>query len=90
MQRRRGWQQILVVEDDPLVLAQTAAMLEDLGYSVIRAASGEEAFVVLRSDNAVDLLLTDYLMLGMTGIQLAGIAGTEKPSLPILLKSAFC
>ena len=51
----------MVVDDDSLVLSNTAAMLDDLGHEVIEATSGEQALRVLRRSGAVDLLITDQI-----------------------------
>ncbi len=81
---------ILLVDDDPLVVAGTTGMLEELGHAVIRAvASGEEALAVLRRDGDFDLLLTDHMMPGMSGMQLAEQARALHPALPVLLASGF-
>jgi PAS domain S-box-containing protein len=81
---------ILLVDDDPLVLAGTAAMLEELGHdSVHIVASGQDALAVLQRDGAFDLLLTDQMMPGMSGTQLAAQARALQPNLPILLASGF-
>ncbi len=81
---------ILLVDDDPLVLAGTAAMLEELGHDAVRiAASGEGALSVLEHEGAFDLLLTDHMMPGMSGMQLAARARALHPTLPILLASGF-
>ncbi len=65
-------------------------MLEELGHVTVHAAtSGEAALAVLRRDGNFDLLLTDHLMPGMTGLQLATAARALHPSLPILLASGF-
>jgi len=60
---------VLVVDDDPLVLSNTGAMLEDLGHSVTTAASADAALGELRT-RRFDLLLTDHAMPRMTGAQL--------------------
>jgi CheY-like chemotaxis protein len=81
---------ILLVDDDTLVVASTTGMLEELGHDVIgTAASGEEALAVLRQDANFDLLLTDHMMPGMSGLQLAAQAHALHPSLPIVLASGF-
>jgi PAS domain S-box-containing protein len=61
---------ILVVDDDELVLINTVAMLEDLGHSVLAANSGQEALAALAEHPNLDLVLTDYAMPRMTGLQL--------------------
>ena len=64
-------------------------MLADLGHATIRAASGAEALQAIRQHAAFDLLLTDYLMPGMTGVELARIARITQPSLPVLLMTGY-
>jgi len=80
---------ILVVDDDALVLANTAAMLEDLGHHVIEVSSGSEALNILASGRSVDLVLTDQAMPGLTGTQLAERIKVEKPDMPIILATGF-
>jgi CheY-like chemotaxis protein len=80
---------ILVVDDDDLVLSNTAEMLEDMGHTVLQAASGREALTLLRSTPGVDLLLTDHAMPEMTGSQLAAVVRIEQPELPIILASGY-
>lgn len=78
---------VLVVDDDPLVLMNTAAMLEDLGHEVVEAISGEQALRVLRRGNGIDLLITDHVMPGMMGAELVAAIRSERPDLPIILAS---
>lgn len=78
---------VLLVEDDPLVMATTAAMLEDLGHTVVEAASGEAALAALRRDDTIDLIVTDHAMPAMTGLELAERIRVDWPTLPILLAS---
>jgi PAS domain S-box-containing protein len=81
---------ILLVDDDPLVLAGTLAMLEELGHDAVHiAASGAEALAVLDRDGGFDLLLTDHMMPGLSGMQLAARARALHPDLPVLLASGF-
>jgi len=80
---------VLVVDDDLLVLENTAAMLEDLGHTVVEARSGEEALALLRRTRTVDLVVTDYAMPGMTGLQLASAVAAERPGTVILLSTGY-
>ncbi|WP_407292565.1 MHYT domain-containing protein [Stutzerimonas zhaodongensis] len=80
---------ILAVDDDPLVLANTTALLEDLGHRVSAVDSGEAALGALRQNPVFDILITDQMMPGMTGTQLAAIVKAEHPSVPILLVSGY-
>jgi CheY-like chemotaxis protein len=79
---------ILAVDDDSLVLVNTAAMLEDLGHEVVVAASAAEALAILRG-RRVDLVITDHAMPQMTGQQLAEQLKVMRPGLPVVLASGF-
>lgn len=80
---------ILAVDDDPLVLMNTTAMLEDLGHTVIDAMSGTEALEKLEGAGRVDLVITDHAMPSMTGSQLAQQIRGRWPTLPIVLATGY-
>ena len=80
---------VLVVDDDSLVLMNTAAMLDDLGHEVIEATSGEQALRALRRSQGADLVITDQLMPGMTGTQLIAAIRSEWPHLPVILATGY-
>jgi PAS domain S-box-containing protein len=80
---------ILVVDDDPLVLTNTAMMLEDLGHHVLEASSGDQALRILRREPSVEMLITDQVMPGMSGMELIAAARGEFPALPMLLATGF-
>ncbi|NWD40724.1 hybrid sensor histidine kinase/response regulator [Pseudomonas yamanorum] len=81
--------EILLVDDDPLVLISTGAMLEDLGHHVVAAADGHAALAFLAQGTRFDLVITDMAMPDMTGIELAGNIEALYPKLPIILSSGF-
>ena len=80
---------ILLVDDEDVVRAATAEMLEDVGYTVVQADSGPAALAVLRNAQSIDLLITDYLMPGMNGVELIRNARNVAPSLPALIISGY-
>jgi two-component system, cell cycle sensor histidine kinase and response regulator CckA len=81
---------VLLVEDDPVVRLTAKAMLERLGHHAVDCASGQEALEVLKSPQALDLLLTDMVMPGgLNGRQLALQTRNLRPGLPILLASGW-
>jgi PAS domain S-box-containing protein len=80
---------ILVVDDDNLVLTNTAAMLEDLGHEVLEATSGEQALRLLRRSGAIDLVITDHVMPGMKGSQLVQAIKSEWPETPTILATGY-
>ena len=80
---------ILVVEDDDKVKLATAALLNELGYTVITAGSPREALEVLERDTSVTLLLTDIVMPDMTGRELAERAVALRPGLAVLYTTGY-
>ena len=80
---------VLVVDDDPLVVASTAAMLEDVGHVVSEALSGVHALDLLRLGTKVDVVVTDHAMPGMTGSELARQIRQHWPELPIILATGY-
>lgn len=80
---------ILLVDDDPLVLISTGAMLEDLGHRVTPAAGGQAALACLTQGERFDLVITDMAMPEMNGVELANTLEQLFPALPIILSSGF-
>jgi len=80
---------VLLVEDDARVRASTSAALLELGYTVIEAAGGEEALRKLGENTAVALMLTDIVMPGMNGRQLAEQARKHSRSLKVVFMTGF-
>jgi PAS domain S-box-containing protein len=80
---------IVAVDDDPLVLMNTTAMLEDLGHTVIDALSGREALDKLSNAPLVDLVITDHAMPAMTGSQLAQEIRARWPLVPVVLATGY-
>jgi PAS domain S-box-containing protein len=88
-QQTRRTAVILFVDDDPLIALSTTEMLEDLGHRVIGANSGRDALDIVRSEQPIDLMMTDHVMPGMTGIELAVASRKLRPSMPILLATGY-
>jgi PAS domain S-box-containing protein len=80
---------ILTVDDDPLVALNTSALLEELGHKVYSASSGMRALEILCREESIDLLITDQVMPGMTGAELASKIRAEKPELPVILATGY-
>lgn len=80
---------ILLVDDDAQVRHSTSAMLSELGYEHIEAANGQEAIQQLHDGDGIDLLLTDYAMPGMTGMELCKQSLAIKPELRIVLMTGY-
>ena len=79
----------LLVDDEALVRVSTADMLTELGYVVTEAESAFEALDLLEAGETFDLVVTDDLMPGMTGAELARRVAAQRPGLPLLIVSGF-
>jgi CheY-like chemotaxis protein len=80
---------VLLVEDDPIVRAHIHALLRELGCEVTQASRAEEALARLAGGQRFDLLFTDVVMPGMSGIELVRRARAMRPGLRILLSSGY-
>jgi CheY-like chemotaxis protein len=87
---RGGRQTVLVVDDDPLVLDATCAIVEELGYAAVAAHGGEEALSIVRRDRSVIVLFTDIMMPGMDGWHLGRCAKEIRPELSVIYTTGFC
>jgi CheY-like chemotaxis protein len=77
---------ILCVDDEHNPLTLRKLVLQKAGYEVLTASSGKEALELLKS-RQVDLVLSDHLMPGMHGTELAQRLKAEHPKLPVILIS---
>ncbi|MGH7012912.1 MAG: response regulator [Stellaceae bacterium] len=80
---------ILVVDDDSLVAESTVSMLEHLGHRATVTSSGTIALEMLRAEPQIDLVITDQVMPGMTGLELARRMRQIRPELPIILATGY-
>ncbi|HKU60154.1 MAG TPA: ATP-binding protein [Gemmatimonadales bacterium] len=85
-----GQETVLLVEDDPTVRSVTSRILRELGYTVLEAGSAAEARSVAASaEGRVDLLLTDVVMPGGSGRDLAEAMTQTHPGLPVVFMSGY-
>ncbi len=80
---------VLAVDDDTLVLMNTAALLDDLGYDVIEAHSGQEALEAIAENPDINLVITDHAMPKMTGLQLIEALRQQRPDLPVIIATGY-
>jgi CheY-like chemotaxis protein len=85
----RSGETILVVEDEDNVRSVIVAVLQDMGYRYIEAADALAALSVLDAGTPIDLLVTDVGLPGMNGRQLAEIATSRRPGLPVLFVTGY-
>jgi PAS domain S-box-containing protein len=79
----------LVVDDEDVVRASTADMLAELGYDIVEAGSAEEALMLLDEGLMPDLLITDHLMPGQNGTELARHMIERIPGIRTLIVSGY-
>lgn len=88
--RLSGSETVLAVDDDPSMLDLLEEVLKPLGYKVLSAASGEEALEKAAScQDKIDLLLTDVVLPGMKGQELARLIMARQPGVNVLFMSGF-
>ena len=81
---------ILLVDDDPVVRELTSSVLRRAGHSVVGVERASTALRELEIDHeGFDLLITDLVMPGMTGLQLATRVRVTRPSMPVLFISGY-
>lgn len=85
-----GTERILLVDDEQTVLEVSSEILEMLGYEVVARTSGTEAMEAFRTDpRGFDLVITDFTMPKMTGVELAGKIMDIRPHIPVILCTGF-
>lgn len=84
-----GGQSILLADDDRSVREVTAQMLQNLGFAVTEAESGNQALLLLAEGIDVDLLLADFAMPGMNGGELARTVRARYPELPVVIVTGY-
>jgi YesN/AraC family two-component response regulator len=89
-QAERGHETIMLVEDEPAILKMTTIMLEKLGYTVLATSKPAEAIRLAQErPGRIDLLMTDVVMPGMNGLDLARKLLTIYPDLKRLFMSGY-
>lgn len=86
----KGSERLLLVEDEVSVREYAARVLRSWGYEVFEAGSGREALeVIVGLEPGIDLLVTDVIMPGMTGPELADRLLERRPDLPVVYMSGY-
>lgn len=86
----RGREHILLVDDEPAVLQMTAEILQGLGYRVVTAANGLDAWHTFScGPRTFDLVITDQVMPDLTGMALAGKILEVRHDIPVILFTGY-
>jgi len=81
---------VLVIEDEPAVRSLVRGVLQSRGYTVLQAGRGEEALAVSEQHQGpIHLLLTDVIMPGMSGRELAKRLGSKRPEMKVVYMSGY-
>ena len=86
--RNMGSETVLIVDDDPIILSFIEEEIAHYGYKPILAGNAEEA-LALAGKERIDLLLTDIMMPGINGVDLAKKFAVLNPQIKILFMSGF-
>ncbi|MDD5678133.1 MAG: ATP-binding protein [Kiritimatiellae bacterium] len=86
----RGNETIIVVDDDNNIVAMTSQILNELGYNVLSATSGQEALILSdQYPNTIDMILTDIIMPELNGTDLVRMIRQKRPNLKALYMSGY-
>ncbi|HEY4084106.1 MAG TPA: PAS domain S-box protein [Burkholderiaceae bacterium] len=80
---------VILVDDDPLVLDSTVALLQDMGHLVTSSNSALEALQVFRKGHKFDLIITDQAMPGMTGTELLAVVKSLQPDIISIIATGY-
>jgi signal transduction histidine kinase/ActR/RegA family two-component response regulator len=80
---------VLLVEDDTTVAALTTQMLDEAGIGVTLAGSARESLDALEGPHRIDIVLSDVMMPGMSGVELARALRARYPALPVVLTTGY-
>lgn len=87
----KGTETVLIVEDEASVRDVVSRILKNCGYTVLEAASGEEAFALAKHyTGPIDMLISDMVMPGMSGRELAELLAVHRPGMRMLFMSGHC
>ncbi len=81
---------ILLVDDEHVVLDAMGQILHNFGYQVISRSDAESALSVIREGNNIDLVLTDYRLSGIKGIEFIASLKKNMPSTPVIILTGDC
>ncbi len=81
---------ILLVDDDLRILEALEEILGTFGYKVISKRDSESALSLLREGTGIDLVITDYRMPGMNGVEFIMVLRQILPSVPIIILTGYC
>ncbi len=80
---------ILVVDDEPESLRSLGEVLSDLGYEIVARPSGREALSAAQDRAAFDLVITDFRMPGMNGLEFITSLRRVMPEIPVIMLTAY-
>ena len=87
---RHGHETLLIAEDEPSVRNLVASALRHDGYRLLLASSAEEALTLADAhEGPIDLLLTDAMMPGKSGVELANLMTARRPGIPVIIMSGY-
>ncbi len=80
---------ILLVDDEPLVRMGTALLLEELDHRVIQASTGAEGLQLLAENDDIEIIITDFRMPDMDGLEMIELARQARPNIKAVLMTGY-
>ncbi|MGZ3184111.1 MAG: PAS domain S-box protein [Telluria sp.] len=88
-EERKASERVLIVEDEADLMNVAAELFKNMGYEVLSASNGEDALAVLERNPDIEVLFSDVVMPGMSGIELARAVRSRYPAMRIVLASGY-
>jgi DNA-binding NtrC family response regulator len=88
MQTNKQLKTILLVDDEQENLRTYTEILSDMDYNVLASADSEAALDLLRKNEAIDLVITDFRMPGRNGLEFVSLLRREKFMIPVIMLTA--
>jgi DNA-binding NtrC family response regulator len=80
---------ILLVDDEMEILKSLGEILSRFGYRVIAKQNGQDALATMKEGTNIDLVITDYRMPGMDGLEFLNMLRQKNPTVPVIMLTAY-
>ncbi len=80
---------ILIVDDEVSILTVLRVLINNLGHEAVTCSDGGDALQIIRSDDTIDLVISDLRMSGVNGMDVTAAVKKQRPNTPVLVVSAY-
>ncbi len=80
---------ILVVDDETAILTVLSVLVKSLGHEPVTCSDGKQALEIIRSDQSLDIVITDLRMQEVNGMDVVASVKKQRPQTPVIVISAY-